>query len=93
MSAKFLYVRGVKRNSQGAAVSAGFRGFLSIICQLRPQEQGVLIIWPIKDFNGPLVPRTSRKPADTAALQDWSFDPCALSELCRGGGRVGLRTE
>ena len=38
------YTRGVKLNSQGAAASAGFCGFLSIKCQLKPREQGVWIL-------------------------------------------------
>ena len=37
------YSRGVKLNPQRAAVSAGFCGFLSISCQLRPADQGVSI--------------------------------------------------
>ena len=70
-----VYTRGVKLNPQRAAVSAGFCGFLSISCQLRPADQGVSIILPINDLNEPRVLRTTRIPADIAALQDWSLTP------------------
>ena len=49
--------------------SAGFCGFLSISGHW---ERGVWIIWSIDVLNEPQVLTTTRKPADAAALQDWS---------------------